>query len=72
MQGHLLIGLCRMTVRDLELTGTFKLFLAEPLRMHQLQLLASFVAEHGDALLRLGLCARAARPVAGFEFVTLS
>jgi hypothetical protein len=69
--GHLLITTCRMTVRDLDLTGPFKLFLAEPLRQHQLQLLALFVAVHGEALFRLGLCARAARPVEGFHFVTL-
>jgi hypothetical protein len=58
-----------MTVRELELVGPFKLFLAEALRMHQLQLLALFLAEHGEALLRLGICSRAARPVDGFEFV---
>jgi hypothetical protein len=69
--GHLLIATYRMTVRDLDLTGPFKLFLAEPLRQHQLQLLAVFVAVHGEALFRLGLCARAARPVEGFHFVTL-
>ena len=32
-----------MTVRELDLAGPFKLFLAEPLRLHQLQLLASFI-----------------------------
>jgi hypothetical protein len=66
LQGHLLIGLCRMTVPNLDLAGPFKLFLAEPLRMHQLQLLASFVAEHGETLLRFGICTPAARPAAGF------
>lgn len=70
-QGHLLITECRLAVGDLELTGTFKLFLAEPLRMHQLQLLALFVAIHGEALLRLRICTRAVRPVEGFQFVTL-
>ena len=69
--GHLLIGICRMTVRDLDLTGTFKLFLAEPLRMAQLQLLAVFVAAHGNELLRLGICSRGAMSVEGFHFVTL-
>jgi hypothetical protein len=69
--GHLLIGLCRMTVRDLDLTGPFKLFLAESLRLVQLQLLAGFVAGHADALLRLGLCRRAEKPIEGFQFVTL-
>ncbi len=69
--GHLLIGVCRMTVHELDLVGPFKLFLAEALRMHQLQLLASFIASHGEALLRLGICSRAARPVEGFEFVVL-
>jgi hypothetical protein len=68
---HLLIGNCRMTVRQLDLTGPFKLFLAEPLRLHQLQLLASFVVIHGEALLRLGLCTPAARQTEGFEFATL-
>ena len=68
---HLLIGLCRMTVRDLDLAGTFKLFLPEPLRIHQLQLLASFIDRHGAELLRFGICTRAARTVEGFEFVTL-
>jgi hypothetical protein len=70
-QGHLLIAMCRMTVRDLLLTGTFKLFFAEPLRMHQLQLLAMFMTIHGETLMRLGVCTRSARPVEGFEFVTL-
>lgn len=69
--GHLLIGNCRLTVRNLDLTGPFKLFLAEPLRLHQLQLLASFIVTHGEAMLRLGLCVPAARPAEGFEFVTL-
>jgi hypothetical protein len=69
--GHLLIGVCRMTVRDLDLTGPYKLFLAEPLRMHQLQLLAQFVVAHGETLLRLGIATRAMKPVEGFEFVTL-
>jgi hypothetical protein len=69
--GHLLIGNCRMTVRDIELAGPFKLFLAEALRLHQLQLLARFLADHRDALLRLGVCRRAARPADGFEFVAL-
>ena len=57
--GHLLIGVCRMTVRNLDLAGPYKLFLAEPLRMHQLQLLAQFVVAHGETLLRLGICTRA-------------
>jgi hypothetical protein len=69
MPGHLLIGVCRMTVQELDLVGPFKLFLAEALRVHQLQLLASFIVRHGEALLRLGICSRAARPVEGFEFV---
>jgi len=67
--GHLLIGHCRMTVRDLDLVGPYKLFLGEALRLYQLQLLASFIAAHGAALLRLGICSRTARPVEGFEFV---
>ncbi len=71
MPGHLLIGNCRMTVRDLDLVGPFKLFLAEALRLHQLQLLASFVAANAEMLLQLGICSRAARPVGGFEFVAL-
>jgi hypothetical protein len=71
LPGHLLIGHCRMTVRDIDLAGPFKLFLAEALRLHQLQLLARFLATHREALLRLGICGRAARPVDGFEFVTL-
>ena len=69
--GHLLIGVCRMTVRDLDLIGPFKLFLAEPLRMHQLQLLALVIAAHSCQLLRLGICSRAITAVAGFQFVTL-
>jgi len=69
--GHLLIAVCRMTVRDLDLVGPFKLFLSEELRLHQLQLLATFVAAHAEILLRLGICSRAATPVEGFEFVTL-
>jgi hypothetical protein len=69
--GHLLIGVCRVTVRNLDLAGPYKLFLAEPLRMHQLQLLAQFVVTHGETLLRLGICTRAMKPVEGFEFVTL-
>jgi hypothetical protein len=71
MPGHLLIANCRMTARDMDLIGPFKLFLAEALRLHQLQLLASFIVTHGDALLRLGICSGAARPIDGFEFVTL-
>lgn len=70
-QGHLLIANCRMTVRTLDLVGPFKLFFAEPLRLHQLQLLASFMLAHGEALLRLGLCTPAVRPVEGFQFATL-
>lgn len=69
--GHLLIGNCRMTVRDIALAGPFKLFLAEALRLHQLQLLARFVTDHGERLLQLGISSRAARPADGFEFVTL-
>jgi hypothetical protein len=70
-QGHLLIAPCRLTVRGLDLSGPFKLFLAEPLRLHQLQLLALFVAVHGDALQRLGICTPAAQPIEGFRFTTL-
>ena len=51
--GHLLIGNCPMTVRDIDLVGPFKLFLAEAQRLHQLQLLARFLADHGEALLRV-------------------
>jgi hypothetical protein len=69
--GHLLIGVCRMTVRDLDLTGPFKLFLSESLRMYQLQLLASLIAAHNGELLRLGICSRATTAVDGFQFVTL-
>jgi hypothetical protein len=69
--GHLLIANCRMAVRDLALTGPFKLFLPEALRLHQLQLLASFMLTHGERLLRNGICTRAAVPVEGFQFVTL-
>ena len=68
---HLLIAPCRLTVREFELAGTFKLFLAERLRMHQLELLASFIITYGEALLRLGICGRAACPIEGFQFVTL-
>jgi hypothetical protein len=71
LAGHLLIANCRVTVRDLVLAGPFKLFLPEELRLHQLQLLSSFILAHGERLHRLGLCTRAAVPVAGFEFVTL-
>jgi hypothetical protein len=67
--GHLLIGVGRMTVRNLDLTGPYKLFLAEPLRMYQLQLLAVFIAAHAEALLRFSICAPAAKPVEGFQFV---
>jgi hypothetical protein len=70
--GHLLIGECRMIVGNLELSGPFKLFLAEPLRVQQLQLIAAFMVAHGERLLRLAICAPAASPAAGFEFVTLS
>jgi len=70
-QGHLLIALCRMRVRDLDLIGPYKLLFPEPLRLHQLRLLAVFIVTHGEALLRLGICSRAAQPVEGFEFVTL-
>jgi len=69
--GHLLIAACRMTVRDVELTGPFKLFLAEALRLHQLQLLAGFIVEHREALLGFRICTRAAAPIEGFQFVTL-
>ena len=69
--GHLLIAECRITVRDIDLTGPFKLLFAEPLRLHQLQLLALFLATHRAALLRLGLCTRHSSPIEGFEFVTL-
>jgi hypothetical protein len=68
---HLLIGDCRITVRDLALAGPFKLFLPEHLRLHQLQLLASFIQANGERLLRLGLCTRVQVPVEGYEFVTL-
>ncbi len=73
MQSSLMAMLapCRITVRQLELVGTFKLFMAERLRMHQLELLARFVLTHGEALLRLGICSRAARPAEGFHFTTL-
>ena len=70
-QGHLLIANCRMTVHNFDLAGPFKLFMAEPLRLHQLQLLASFMLEHGQALSRLGICTPAARPTEGFQFATL-
>jgi hypothetical protein len=70
--GHLLIAVCRMTVGNLELSGPFKLFLAEALRVEQLQLLAAFMVTHGERLLRLGICTQAVSPTAGFEFVTLS
>ena len=69
--GHLLISNCRMTVRDLALTGPFKLFFPEALRLHQLQLLAGFMLAHGERLARLGICGRVAKPVEGFQFVTL-
>jgi hypothetical protein len=71
MQNHLLIAYGRLTVKRVELGGAFKLFMAEPLRMHQLEMLAQFVDRHHEALLRLGLCVTAARPAAGFEFVSL-
>jgi hypothetical protein len=67
---HLLIGFCRLTVHNFELAGSFKLFMDEPLRMAQLQLLASFLLAHRQALLRLGICTPAAAPAEGFQFVT--
>ena len=70
-RGHLLIAECRLTVLDLDLTGTFKLFMAEPLRLHQIQLLASFILAHRDALTRLGICTPALRRAEGFSFETL-
>ena len=68
---HLLIAQCRLTVHGLDLCGPFKLLMAEPLRLHQLQLLSLFVAVHGEALLRLGICTPAAKSAAGFDFTTL-
>lgn len=70
-QGHLLIANCRMTVHNFDLTGPFKLFMAELLRLHQLQLLASFMVAHGKALSQSGICTHAARPAEGFQFATL-
>jgi hypothetical protein len=39
--------------------------------MHQLELLALFVLTHGEALLRHGICGRAADPIERFQVVTL-
>jgi hypothetical protein len=50
--GHLLLTVCRMTGRNLDLTGPF-----------ELQLQALLVSIHGKALLRIGSCAHAARLV---------
>ncbi len=68
---HLVVGPGRLGVFDVELIGQFKLLFAEPLRMHQLGLLARFVRDHRDALLRTGVCRIAGRPADGFQFSML-
>lgn len=72
LASHLLIIKARMSVRDLELTGIFKLLFAEPLRMVQLNLLAQFVHLHAEQLKRLGLCQINPNPIEGFQFTSLS
>lgn len=69
-RGHLLIVEGRLAVEDVALSGPFKLFFAEPLRMLQLSLLASFVHGHRDIFLSMGIGERLADPIEGFQFTS--
>jgi len=68
MPQHLLTIRGRLVVGPLQVEGIFKLLFAEPLRLHQLEVLATFVHRYGEALLRLGLCRPADTPADGFAF----
>jgi len=66
--GHLAILQGNLLVSYVELPGIFKLFAAEQLRLHQLELLALFVITHSELLLRLGICRRSSQVCNGFQF----
>lgn len=67
-EAHLLIVKATMTVRDIEISGIYKLLFAEDLRMVQLNLLSTFIHTHAALLLHLGLCRKNPVAIDGFHF----
>ena len=66
---HLWVGRARMQVQELILNGLFKLIAARPITELQLNLLASYLVTHKQALFEAGLISVAPNPINGYEFV---
>lgn len=66
---HLWVGRASLKVQEVELAGNFKLIAARPIIELQLNLLASYLATHKQALFDAGVVKLAPNSIKGYEFV---
>jgi len=69
LPNHLWVGRARFQVQEVQFTGILKLIASRPITELQLNLLASYIATHKQALFDAGLVSLAPNPIGGYEFV---
>lgn len=68
LPNHLWVGRARLQVEDVQINGIFKLIASRPITELQLNLLASYIVTHKQALYAAGLVGLAPNPINGYEF----
>lgn len=71
LPNHLWIGRAKLQVQDVELIGILKLIASRPITELQLNLLASYISTHKQALFDAGLVRLASSPMNGYEFAPI-
>ncbi|QWD92699.1 hypothetical protein ICV00_08550 [Polynucleobacter asymbioticus] len=71
LPNHLWVGRAQFQVQDVQLLGLLKLIAIRPITELQLNLLASYVSTHKQALFDAGLIGLAPRAINGYEFAPI-
>ena len=71
LPNHLWVGRAKLQVQDVQIVGILKLIAARPVTELQLNLLASYIATHKQALFNAGLVSLAPSPIDGYEFAPI-
>ena len=72
LANHLWVGRAQLQVQDVQLIGLLKLILARPMTELQLNLLATYVTTHKQALFEAGLITLAPSPINGYQFAPIA
>jgi len=72
LPNHLWIGRAQLQVQDVQLMGLLKLISARPITELQLNLLASYISAHKQALFEAGLISLAQNSINGYQFAPIA